>query len=300
MKSLKGFLRLTRPANVVTAVADILAGMAISGYFLSASVGAYEWQVISLLIISTASLYAGGVVLNDVFDAELDAKERPERPIPSGLVSKKRAATGGYLLLALGIISALFVHRELVSVSFFLAIAIATGVLLYNKWCKHHFIAGPFTMGVCRGLNLLLGISIVPAMVPAYWMLAFVPVVYIAAITSVSRGEVHGNNQSNLYLASGLYTMVVTTLLFMAIAKGHGYTASVWIAGFGLMIFPPLIKAKRQPSGRAIGKAVKAGVLALIWMNAAWAAVFGQLYLSVIIILLLPLSILLARFFAVT
>ena len=35
-------------------------------------------------------LYAAGMVLNDAFDAELDARERPERPIPSGRISRSR------------------------------------------------------------------------------------------------------------------------------------------------------------------------------------------------------------------
>ena len=32
------------------------------------------------------------MVLNDVFDAEVDAREQPDRPIPSGRVSRRAAA----------------------------------------------------------------------------------------------------------------------------------------------------------------------------------------------------------------
>jgi 4-hydroxybenzoate polyprenyltransferase len=49
-----------------------------------------------------------------------------------------------------------------------------------------------------------------------------------------------------------------------------------------------------------IGKAVKAGVLGLILMDAAWAAAFGDVYLAFVIALLMPLSIVLAKIFAVT
>jgi 4-hydroxybenzoate polyprenyltransferase len=41
-------------------------------------------------------------------------------------------------------------------------------------------------------------------------------------------------------------------------------------------------------------------VLALILMNAAWAAAFGILYLALIILLLMPLSLWMAKAFAVT
>jgi 4-hydroxybenzoate polyprenyltransferase len=56
----------------------------------------------------------------------------------------------------------------------------------------------------------------------------------------------------------------------------------------------------KDPSGPLIGKAVKAGVISLIVMNASWAAAFGNMYLALIILLLLPLSLWLARAFAVT
>lgn len=291
-----GLLRLTRPANVITAVSDILAGIAISGYFVNVSGDEHSCKPLILLIISTMGLYAGGVVFNDVFDAKLDAVERPERPIPSGVVTKAGAAVWGILLLLGGITAAVNVNAT----AAVLSIAIAVCALVYDKWCKHHFIAGPLTMGLCRGLNLLLGISIIPATISAWWYLAFVPVVYIAAITTVSRGEVHGGNKTNLYVAVCLYTIVIATLLAFSIMLNHWQTALAFIAGFCFMIMPPLLKAIRQPVGPLIGKAVKSGVIALILMNAAWAAAFGQIYLACIIVVLLPVSILLARLFAVT
>src|SRR5207247_76223 len=76
------YLQLVRPANLLTANADVLAGFA--------AVGLKNPAALPLLLVATTALYGGGVVLNDVFDARLDAVERPERPLPSG-----RAAMGG-------------------------------------------------------------------------------------------------------------------------------------------------------------------------------------------------------------
>ena len=61
-----------RPANIVTSVADVLAGIAISGYLANENFSATYISSILLLSISTIGLYGGGVVFNDVFDAELD------------------------------------------------------------------------------------------------------------------------------------------------------------------------------------------------------------------------------------
>ena len=290
-----------RLANIVTAISDILAGIAISGYITDYNWGQIDWRPVVLLVISTIGLYGGGVVFNDVFDAELDAVERPERPIPSGLIKKETAASFAALLLLLGIQQAYFVHSQrFTSPSTLLAIAIAAAAVVYDKWGKHHAFLGPLSMGLCRGLNLLLGISILPGALPGSWFLGFVPVVYIAAITMVSRGEVHGGKKSTLYGAAGLYIVVLLAILFVAAAHHTTLYASVFLLLLALMIFPPLKKAIEKPVGPLIGKAVKAGVIALILMNAAWAAAFGSLYLALLMVLLLPLSVWLAKLFAVT
>src|SRR6478609_631520 len=100
VQRIRGYLRLMRPANIVTAVSDILAGIAIAGYFTGNNPGKIQLLPVVLLVVSTIGLYGGGVVFNDVFDAELDTIERPERPIPSGLISKMEATTLGSVLLA--------------------------------------------------------------------------------------------------------------------------------------------------------------------------------------------------------
>src|SRR5687768_7617173 len=172
-----------RPANIVTAVADILAGIAISGFFLQFPQG---YSGIAWLILSTIGLYGGGVVMNDVFDAKLDAIERPERPIPKGIISKTLAAVFAIALLIAGIISAFLLSN---TVSGCIALAIAIAAVIYDKLGKHHSFLGPINMGICRGLNLLLGISIIPQSLLQYWYVGLIPVVYIAAITMISRGE---------------------------------------------------------------------------------------------------------------
>src|SRR4051812_43179838 len=91
-----------RPANIVTAISDIFAGAVIAGY----ATGVSELSSLPYLIISTIGLYGGGVVFNDVFDADLDRVERPERPIPSGLISEKEGALLGASLVIVGVVAA--------------------------------------------------------------------------------------------------------------------------------------------------------------------------------------------------
>lgn len=303
MNKLLGYLRLMRPANVVTAVADVLAGMAIAGYFVQQASGGFNWASeqltllpVILLAISTIGLYSGGIILNDVFDAELDKVERPERPIPSGLVSKKGATIFGGIFFFIGIFAAGLYHSN----SQYLAVAIMVSCLIYNKFLKHNAILGPLNMGLCRGLNLLLGLSIIPSAVQQWWFLALVPIAYIAAITMISRGEVHGGSKRTLYFAAFLYALVICSILTIAQTKGNLVSSLIFVLPFTLMIFTPLIIAIKAPIGKHIGQAVKSGVLALILMNAAWAAAFGVWNVAIFVVILLPISILLSKAFAVT
>lgn len=290
-----------RPANIVTAISDILAGVAIANYTTNHYWFQQNWSSILLLVVSTIGLYGGGVVLNDVFDAELDKTERPERPIPSGIVSKKAAALLASFLFLIGIGAAAFVHpMQLFLVTTLLAIAITLACIVYDKWGKHHAYFGPVNMGLCRGLNLLLGISILPSALTIYWPVFIIPVIYIAAITMISRGEVHGGKKSTLYGAVILYAIVISSIVYVGIKNNTILYVLCFLLLFGYLIFPPLQKAISEPQGPLIGKAVKAGVIALIVMNASWAAAFGSFYFALFILLLLPVSFLFAKVFAVT
>lgn len=291
------YIRLTRPANVLTAIADILLGYAISGSFISI----YEWQnfqSLLWLILSTSGLYAGGVVLNDVFDYEVDKLERPERPLPSGKASLMGARLLGGILLLIGFLAAYQVSGRSANLAFTLVILI----LLYDSITKHFDFTGPFTMGLCRGFNLLLGMSVVPLTLSAWWGMAAIPVIYIFAITLVSRGEVNGGNPFAIRGAFVLYFVVISLIISLT-WLGSGF--KLWfilpfLALFAFLIFPPLLSAARDLAPQNVMRAVKAGVLALIVMDATIASGFAGIVYGLIILALLPISILLAKAFAVS
>ena len=181
---LRAYLSLVRPPNITTALADVLAGYGVAGL---GNAGALPW-----LLVATACLYGGGVALNDFFDRRLDQIERPERPIPSGRVPAAIAGSIGGLLLVVGVVAASRASAAAATI----ALAIACLALIYDAWGKHGRVMGPVTIASCRGLNLLLGVAAVPAMIASAWPVAALPFAYIAAITALSRGEVHGGNRA--------------------------------------------------------------------------------------------------------
>jgi 4-hydroxybenzoate polyprenyltransferase len=292
--NLRPYLQLTRPANIVTAISDILAGIAIAGF--SFSLAEIDILKAIFLCISTIGLYGGGIVFNDIFDLELDRIERPERVIPSGRVSKINAIIYGNILLSFGIIAAWLNS----GISAVIALLVAICALVYNKFGKHHGFLGPINMGLCRGGNLILGMSIIENSIHIWWPIGLLPVCYIAAITMISRGEVHGGNKNILYFAAFLYMLVSTMQLFISFQLGNILLAAPFVILHIYLIFKPLVSAINNPIGPNIGKAVKAGVLSLIVMNAAWVSVSGNIYFALAVLCLLPVSLRLAKLFAVT
>lgn len=303
MNKVTAHIRLMRPANIITAIADILAGFAIAGAATQVlplnESSALEPLLPRLLWLSLATigLYGGGVAFNDVADARLDKIERPERPIPSGQASVLSAGLLASGLLLLGILAA----WQVSVLSGLIAIVVAGLAVLYDFWGKHQNIFGPVNMGLCRGGNLLLGVSIVPEMVQEMWFLGLIPVVYIAAITMISRGEVHGGNRRALQGGLYMYGLIILTVLLLSVLSGSSWWQVVpFVFLFAYLIFPPLLKALRKQEPKLIGQAVKAGVLSLIVLNASIASAFAGWELGLLVLVLLPLSLWVARSFAVT
>lgn len=299
LQKLRAYLELMRPANIVTAFADILAGFAVAGGAVSLTNGSLVMTPEGLvwLLISTFGLYGGGVVFNDVFDAELDAKERPERAIPSGRVSKLEASVLGTLMHALGVVAAFQVNATAGIIS--AAIVICT--FIYDAKAKHFVVWGPFFMGLCRGGNLLLGCSIIPGVLPGIWFVAFIPIVYIASITLISQGEVSGGSTIHGYIALFMLSTVTGALVLFFLFPGYSLLPALpFLIFFCGLVFPPFFKAARNPEAATIKKAVKRGVISLVILNSVIVAGFLGFIIGLLVFSLFLLSILLSKVFAVT
>ena len=120
------YLQLTRAPAVFTAVSNILAA------HLIVSAGHVQWTPLLLLIASSSCLYLSGMVLNDCFDVREDARERPDRPLPSGRVTLTTGWLLGWGLLSLGVALAALVGTLQLGI----AVALAVSIVLYDGVLK--------------------------------------------------------------------------------------------------------------------------------------------------------------------
>jgi 4-hydroxybenzoate polyprenyltransferase len=142
-------LRLGRVSNLPTVWTNVLAACAVAG-------ASFAPPATLALALAMSLFYVGGMYLNDAFDREIDARERPERPIPSGAVSARSVFGVGFALLASGLALVAALALELGAG----ADAIAAGALLgaaivaYDVWHKRTPWS-PVLMGACRALVYL-------------------------------------------------------------------------------------------------------------------------------------------------
>ena len=294
MSKLKSILTLSRPANVVTALADILAGMALVGFQFGFK--SYKIQPLALLGIASMLFYAGGIILNDVFDRKLDAVERPERILPS----KKMAVWEASLLAILFFILGICLSYLVSVVSAIIGICLVIAIFSYDYLFKKYAFLGPLNMGVCRGLNLILGMSIYDSEILEFGHLALLSITYIFAVTLISRGENKGENRWALGISWSLFLFVHLGQLHYSFKQNQMSIAAPFILAHAIWLYSNLWKAMKNPQPNLIKKTVKTGVITLIIFNASWVACSGNIFMACITAALLPISLYLAKYFAVT
>jgi 4-hydroxybenzoate polyprenyltransferase len=141
-------LRLGRVSNLPTVWTNVLAGVALAG--VSVSPGP-----LALLALALSLFYIGGMYLNDAFDREIDARERPERPIPSGLVTATTVFAAGYGLLAAGLAAlaaeAAWAGQRGFASTILSGLILAALIVFYDARHKANPWS-PLLMGLCRVL----------------------------------------------------------------------------------------------------------------------------------------------------
>ena len=315
------WLQLVRLPNVFTVLADVSAA------FLLVAGGINPSARFVLIVLSGVALYWSGMILNDVFDVEKDRSERPACPLASGAISVAAAQRAGWGLMALGVVLAAlsgYVSADSMvarSVEFTwlpaaVASLLAIAIVLYDGPLKST-PAAPATMGSCRFLSFLLGASPVIPVVdswpdpPRYvWAIAIGFGVYVMGITTLARDEAKGGIAINLRV--GLAVMLIGAVMLAlapsmsAAADRAGWalqTGPPFFALIGMILVPVMVRAFRvqsDPKPAMIGATIKAAILTIIPLSAAFAMLGAGPYAGLCIFALMGPAILLAARLRVT
>jgi 4-hydroxybenzoate polyprenyltransferase len=176
--NLRTALRLGRVSNLPTVWTNVLAGAVLAG---AAGFGAQ----FALLLAAFTLFYTGGMFLNDAFDAAIDARERPERPIPSGAVTRRAVFGWGYAQMAAGVALLALLGLAPALAGLTLAAAIS-----YYDWNHKTNPLSPVVMGLCRVLIYAgAGLAYTLALPDALWIGAALLLCYLIGLTYVAKQE---------------------------------------------------------------------------------------------------------------
>ncbi len=271
---------------------------------------------VGLLIAASAALYLAGMVLNDVFDIELDRDEQPYRPLPSGRISLRAARRLGWNLLSIGVMLAAAAtvllervpsaHADSLFIAWrpaLVAAGLAVLIVLYNAGMKRT-VLGPLAMGGCRTLNVLLGMSVLRENWRIeHWIVAAGVGVYIAGVTWFARDDARRSDRRQLTAAALVMlagVALVGLLPWLSDEIMRKMPTELWrwavlivvLAGF---VIARVVPAILEPSPGPVRAAVGRSITALIFLDAAACfAGAGATYAILIAVLVLP-SIVVSR-----
>jgi len=311
-RQLLAYLQLLRLPNVFTAIADVTMGYLVTQVAFPYQDRSASLMVPFLLLLATSvCLYLAGMVLNDLFDVEIDRKERPQRPLPSGRISLRSAAVLGYLLLIGGVIAgwlATWWSGDLRCG--IVATLLAAAVFLYNRVIKQTCL-GPVNMGSCRLLNVLLGMSTASGSWHTWhWLVAGGIGVYITGVTWFARDEAGISRRLQLFLATGVmwvaFAMLAWSMHFMPLTEAlllprldptRWYL--MWLI-LGVIISHRCWLAVREPTAKHVQVAVRQCIFSLVMLDTVACYAIRDLEGALLILPLLIPTMFLGRFIYAT
>ncbi|MDW0246190.1 MAG: UbiA family prenyltransferase [Nitrososphaeraceae archaeon] len=289
--SIKDYLALVRLPNLFTLPSNILVGMATVS---SLAFTLTSFSQFLLLVTISVLLYCVGIVLNDLYDFDIDKKERPNRPLPSGKISRRSAIVLVAIFSTLALILSLQVSFSTLVIS-----SILFSVIFgYDKYLKNTH-AGPFTIASARVMNILLGTSVSLRSVDSYSQIVtltfilIITFVYVSLIGFISRYEVHGfSDNTKLLLPPAIVATVISSIILFTLMGFFKLESLIILSLFSFIMIISFSGIYRRDSGRT-QQIVRNMILSIIVLDSTFlTGIIGIELGLVVLTLMAPLLVL--------
>jgi len=156
-----GYIKLIRPLNLLIVIVTMylfrLCLVTASPYklfYVSAVLSNLEFL---LLVLATVFIAAGGYVINDIFDVDIDSVNKPQKVIISNQVAETDAYNFYKILCVLGVVCTLIL--AFMTKNFRLATLPVIVMVILNFYAhtfKKQLIVGNFMIALCTSFTILL------------------------------------------------------------------------------------------------------------------------------------------------
>jgi UbiA prenyltransferase family len=278
MPRLSTLLRLGRISNLPTVWTNVLAGSVVAG-------GGQHPREIAMIVTAMTAFYVGGMYLNDFFDREIDARDRPGRPIDAGEIRAGSVLLIGFGLLAAGIALMISFGPS----AMLCGILLACVIVLYDVWHKGNALS-PVVMGSCRALIYIgTGVAVTGGVSNATIIGAVALAFHVAGITYAAK-------QESLDRVGNLWPLVLLAVpLFVTLPVL--FSGWITIAAFILLLAADAFAIRllvKRPARGAVPVAVSGLIAAICLVDALAIAVAGG---GIVIVTICALGYPLTRLF---
>ena len=142
---MRPYLSILRPLNLLQATLAVVLTTAFLGEM-------EQVRTLILLILSVIAINGAGNVINDIYDLDIDRVNRPQRPLPAGLISTSTARMYTMILFGLGLL-----FSWLISVNtFIIAGPVSIPILVaYSARLKKQPLVGNIAVSFMLGLAFI-------------------------------------------------------------------------------------------------------------------------------------------------
>jgi geranylgeranylglycerol-phosphate geranylgeranyltransferase len=229
---MKPYITLMRPVNFLITAASIYVSCLLAG--------GTEAQFIAMLFASLggACIGAGGMVINDFFDIEIDRINKPERPLPSGTISKFDALMFYGGISGIGLIMSAYSTRT----AFIIAFVAVPVIFLYSQRFKSTPLLGNLLVGTLTGTAFIFGGAAVDNITKAIMPAVFAFLINVGREIVKDMEDVEGDAKNNAVtypvkygmkkagvLATGFLSAVILSTIFPYVTGMYGSTYFIMV-----------------------------------------------------------------------
>ena len=270
------FLKLGRVSNLPTVWTNALAGAVLAG----------QTAFIPIMGVGLALsfFYIGGMWLNDAFDANIDTRERADRPIPMGEISRGAVFVGGFTLLAAGVAFAFLLGGRVGLAGLGLAVV----VIVYD-WLHKRTVFSPMIMGCARFFCYLVAALAVGQVTGWVILGALGLLAYTAGLTYAAKQEAYDRLDHAWPLA-----ILGLPLLYSLMQAGTEMAALAIWAGLMVAVLLALQRLFRKSKGD-VPKAVVTLIAGMSLYDGVLVSAAGQNMLALLCVICFGLTLALQK-----
>jgi geranylgeranylglycerol-phosphate geranylgeranyltransferase len=203
-RKLRAWIELTRPVNILITMLSIPAACVLAGSQSG------QWPLIAAAALTGALVAAGANAINDYFDVEIDKINKPDRPIPSGVLNRKEALAAWIVLSVAGI----SVNLALNSAALAIAVSAVIALYFYSAVLKRTVILGNLVVGLMTGMAFIYGGVVVGKFERAVMPALFAFLINVAREVVKDLEDIEGDRSGNA----------------MTLPVRHGVKPALWFA----------------------------------------------------------------------